>query len=384
MALIDSLNPKRTFSADSTLLTQSQLELLEQSESEIDEVLEDDEESGPLQYAINTTTFPVEVETLVSRLKRGELIIPPFQRGYVWTLKEASRFVESLLFGLPIPSVFVSVEPETERRLVVDGRQRLSTLLYFYDGTWPATKREFAIKGTGEHGRFEGKTYKTLSDADRRKLDYAKLSVGEIKQEQPSGDDSSIYHVFERLNTSGVTLTAQEIRTAVYHGAFCDLLRELNRNKAWRDIYGAENKYMKDQELILRFLAFYYSAEKYKAPMKDFLNGFMACNRKLEKQNAETLKRLFDETIGAVYSAIGKRAFRPERAINTAVFDSVMVGVARAQAVGEVLPTNLLKSRYESLLRQDEFRAVTQHSTGHPKNVEKRMEMAASAFAGSV
>ena len=245
------------------------------------------------------------------------------------------KVIESLLFGLPVPNLFLSIEAGTKKRLVVDGRQRISTLLYFYDGIWPETPdRVFAIKGTGKKGIFEGKTYKTLSDSDRRKLDYAKLSVTEIKQEQPSDDESSIYQVFERLNTSGVTLNPQEIRTAVYHGAFCDLLKELNKIKEWREIYGVENKYMKDQELILRFFAFFYNAKNYETPMKEFLNKFMARNRDLTKYSGESLNALFRQSISTIYKAVGKRAFRPSRAINIAVFDAVMVGITHRLQMG--------------------------------------------------
>ena len=233
-------------------MTSSQLDLLQQGEQEIDEVLEEEDEAVPFQYAISTTPRDYDVLSLVNRLKAGDIVIPQFQRGYVWSLKEASRFIESLLFGLPVPNIFLSVEPDTERLLVVDGRQRLSTLQYFYNGIWPLTKREFAVKGTGEKGKYESMTYASLTEADRRRLDNALLPAFIIKQDQPSEDNSSIYHVFERLNTSGVSLTPQEIRAAIYHGKFSDLLNEINKNTLWREIYGPENKFMRDEELLQR------------------------------------------------------------------------------------------------------------------------------------
>ncbi len=383
-ALIGSLNPKQPTSTDPTILSPSQLDLLQQGEPEIDEVLEEDEEVVPFQYAISTSGIDYAVSELVKRLNQGDIVIPKFQRGYVWSLKEASRFIESLLFGLPVPNIFLSVEQDTQRYLVVDGRQRLSTLQYFYADTWPAAKREFefAIKGTGENGRYEGLTYKTLSEADRRRLDNAVLRASIIKQEQPSEDNSSIYHVFERLNTSGVSLTPQEIRAAIYHGEFSDLIAELNRNKAWRDIYGPENRLMRDQELILRYFALYFNGSHYSAPMKEFLNKFMAWNRHLTRIPAETLRALFVNTITAVYKAIGRQAFRPARAINTAVFDAVMVGIARRLATGSPYTLESFKTAYYGLLSNEEFLEITQHSTGHPTNVESRLKLATEAFTG--
>lgn len=358
--------------------------MLQQGEPEIDEVLEEEEEVVPFQYAISTKGWDPDVQGLVKRMNEGDIVIPRFQRGYVWSLKEASRFIESLLFGLPVPNIFLSVEPDTERLLVVDGRQRLSTLQYFYEGIWPLTKREFAIKGTGDTGKYEGYTYKSLPDADRRKLDNAPLRASIIKQDQPSEDNSSIYHVFERLNTSGVSLTPQEIRAAIYHGEFSDLIGQLNKSKVWREIYGPENKFMRDQELILRFFAFYFNGENYKPPMKDFLNKFMAWNRHLTNVPSSSLSALFAKSITMINDAIGKQAFRPSRAINTAVFDAVMVGIAKRLATGKPVSKAGLRDVYGKLLADDKFLEITQHSTGHPINVEKRLEMATEAIAVAV
>ena len=383
--LIVSLNPKQSISSGPTLLTSSQLDLLQQGEQEIDEVLEEEEsEYFPFQYEITAKGWDPDVLGLVNRLKNGDIVIPKFQRSYVWSLKEASRFIESLLFGLPVPNIFLSVEPDTQKLLVVDGRQRLSTLQYFYDGIWPLTKREFAIKGTGEKGRYEGFTYKALLDADRRRLDNAPLRASIITQDQPTEDSSSIFQVFERLNTSGVSLTPQEVRAAIYHGKFSDLLNDLNKNTLWREIYGPENKFMRDQELILRFFTFYYNAQNYETPMKEFLNKFMARNRDLSKYSGETLKSLFTQSISIIYKAIGRRAFRPSRAINIAVFDAVMVGITRRLQNGNTPSLDGVRSSYELLLANQEFLEVTQHSTGHQTNVKSRLDLATSAFATTI
>ena len=378
-ALIDSLHQKDPTSIDPTILSPSQLDLLRQGEPEIDEVLEEDEEAIPFQYDISTSGTDYDIAGLVNRLRKKDIIIPPFQRSYVWSLRDASRFIESLLFGLPVPNIFLSVEPDTQRLLVVDGRQRLSTIQYFYDGIWPLTKREFALKGTG--GKYETYTYKSLSESDRRRLDNASLRASIIRQDSPSEDSSSVYHVFERLNTSGVSLTPQEIRAAIYHGKFSDLIGELNKNKQWREIYGSENKFMRDQELILRFFTFYYNVQSYKSPLKQFLNQFMASNRHLGRIPENELRARFEETIRIIYSSIGEKAFRPVKTFNQAVFDSVMVGVARRIAGANRPSAEAIRAAYGGLMSNEEFLAITQHSTGHPANVEKRFKIAAGAFA---
>ena len=199
---------------------------------------------------------------------------------YKRQIKDASRFVESLLLGLPVPSIFLSKEFDTGKLLVVDGQQRLLSLQYFYDGIWKPTGNVFKLKGV--QAEFEGKTYQTLQEENRRQLDDAILHAIVFKQDEPSEDESSVYEVFQRLNTGGKKLTPQEVRSAVHHsGRIRDLLDELNKYSQWRMIYGVEDVRMRDQELILRFFALLYQGDKYQAPMVTFLNKYMGMTRDL-------------------------------------------------------------------------------------------------------
>jgi Protein of unknown function DUF262 len=155
-ALKDSLNQRHDTSPESTMLTPYQKDLLLQGEHEIDEVLDDADEVVPFKYSITSYGADYPVDGLVKRISAQDIIIPRFQRGYAWSHKEASRFVESLLLGLPVPSICLSKETETQKLLVIDGQQRLQTLRYFYEGIWPSTRREFALKGVPS--KFEGAT----------------------------------------------------------------------------------------------------------------------------------------------------------------------------------------------------------------------------------
>lgn len=361
------------------MLTPRQRELLRQGELEIDEVLEESDEAIPVKYSITSYGVDYPVDGLVSRVVGGDIIVPKFQRGYVWSLREASRFIESLLLGLPVPSIFLSRETASQKLLVIDGQQRLLTLRYFYDGIWPVTRKEFALKGIV--GKFEGQTYKSLGNEDRRRLADSIIHAIIIKQDEPSDDESSIYHVFERLNTSGVSLTAQEIRAAIYHGPFSDLSRELNLVKPWRAIYGPANKLMRDQELILRFLALNFDASEYSRPMKAFLNTFMGRNRMLQKLSKEQLTSAFVPTIEVIHDAIGNRAFRLARVLNAAVFDGVMVGVAKRLTQGPISDPEILKQRYSELLKNRDFLAVAERATADEESVSRRLRLATNAFA---
>jgi len=350
-----------------------------QGEHEIDETLDDLDEVVPFKYSITSYGADYPVDGLVKRISQGDIIIPKYQRGYVWSLKEASRFVESLLLGLPVPSIFLSKESETSKLLVIDGQQRLLSLRYFYEGMWPSTRREFALKGVPS--KFEGVTYKSLGQDDRRRLNDAIVHAIIVKQDEPSDDSSSIYHIFERLNTTGVSLTPQEIRTAIHHGEFSDLLNDLNAVDEWRAVYGPVNKLMRDQELILRFLALYFDGEHYSRPMKGFLNSFMGRNKHLSVLKQNDFRATFIPTIQVIHQSIGKRAFRPARALNAAVFDAVMVGIARRLNRGAVSDLETLEQRYIAVLKDPQFLAVAERATADEESVSKRLKLATAAFA---
>lgn len=132
-------------------------------ENNEDEILEgesplDSEIIPKVSYDVTSYGSDPEVEVLVSRLRRGDILIPPFQRDYVWRQPEASKFIESLLLGLPVPGIFFATDPQTNKQLVIDGQQRLKTLLYFFDGYFnpkpdDKTKRVFSLT-TGYGDRF--------------------------------------------------------------------------------------------------------------------------------------------------------------------------------------------------------------------------------------
>lgn len=196
---------------------------------------EDEENIIPSRFSIAVSRTDFDVAGLVRRLDSEDVFIPDFQRAYVWKPKQASRFIESLLLGLPVPGIFLARERETKKLLVIDGQQRLRSLLYFYKGKFPNSRHSFALKGV--HTEFEKETYKSLKDAYRRQLDDSVVSATVVEPLHPE-DDSSIYYIFEWLNTGGTILKSQEIRACIYHGELNNLLEELNQNPAWRDIFG--------------------------------------------------------------------------------------------------------------------------------------------------
>lgn len=351
--------------------------------SVVDEA-EHDPTVAPQQYKITSFGADWDVEGVVNRLKRGDLFIPPFQRDYVWTPAIASRFIESLLLGLPVPGVFVARETASNKLIVIDGQQRLKTLQFFFDGVFDPrpdseTKRVFRL--TRVQQRFEGKTYDTLDEKDRIKLRDAVIHATIVRQDTPEDDDTSVYHIFQRLNQGARRLTPQEMRSALYRGTIIDLIKELNKLPVWRRIFGLSSKRLKDQELILRFLGLYFELDRYEQPMEEFLNRFASRHRHDSAEVQARFRDLFTRTITVLDEALGRRAFRLERVFNAAVFDSVMVGVARRLQSGEIEHTAAVRNSYESLLQDTTYRVAVSRATANETNINARISGAIEAFA---
>ncbi len=164
------------------------------------------------RFKINYYGADYPVDTLVRRLESDEIYIPSFQRQYIWKINEASLFIESLLLGLPAPTVFLAKDKYTNKLLIIDGQQRLKTLLYFTRGSFPDNRK---FKLTNVIPQFNGLTFDQLDSRDRYNLlDYT-IHATIIAE---SGDENRMYNLFEGLNTTGIPLTAQEIRNAIYNG----------------------------------------------------------------------------------------------------------------------------------------------------------------------
>ncbi|WP_175784015.1 DUF262 domain-containing protein [Burkholderia ambifaria] len=359
-----------------------------QSEEEVED-LDEINEVIPTTYTITSYGADYPVDGLVKRLDQGDIVVPlfnipagpgqqavGFQREFVWTRPQCDRFIESLLLGLPVPGIFLVKEP-SGRLLVLDGQQRLRTLQYFCGGLIQG--KEFVLENVQE--KWRGRTYKTLEVDDRRRLDDSIIHATIVRQDEPSDDLSSIYMIFERLNSGGTFLQPQEIRVALYHGELATLLSSLNENESWRALYGKKSARLKDLELILRFFALYYHAKSYKRPMKEFLNRYMASNLDLQNVGEGTLRPLFVATMEVIHQTIGVRAFRLKAAINAAVADSIMVGVARRLASGPISNPDDFKTAYESLLQDAEYLKTIGRSTADEEFVRLRLERSTNAFA---
>jgi hypothetical protein len=194
-----------------------------------------------------------------------------------------------------------------------------------------------------------------------------------IVQQLDPKDDTSVYHIFERLNTGGTLLTNQEVRNCIYHGSFNKTIVELNKNKDWRKILGKDelDSRQKDVEFILRFFAL-LDVAKYSKPMKEFLTNFMIAHRDPSDDFLEKISGLFRNACHEIADKIGEKPFHIKAGINTAVCDSVMAAFAHNL---KKIPGDI-KGRYEKLKKDTNFLNSVSGSTTDVEMVNKRFERA--------
>lgn len=229
------------------------------------------EVSEAVLYSSDWTT-----ETVLAQLRRENIDINPgFQRRDAWTIPRKSRFIESLILGLPIPQI---VLPERTRGkfLVLDGKQRLITLLQFA-GLREGKNSKFKLHGLDVRKDLNGKSFSDLEQDPDFQDDFNQFYNHTIRsvviRNWPNID--FLHLVFVRLNTESVVLSPQELRQALFPGEFVNYVDEASsESRALKTILGIEHPdfRMRDVELLIRHLAFAFFLSQYKGNLKKFLD----------------------------------------------------------------------------------------------------------------
>jgi len=334
----------------------------------------EEEEVEELQYDISSYPADFTLQVLYDKWVNSQLVVPDFQRSYVWTKPQASRLVESFLLGLPVPGVFLYKQRESQKLLVIDGHQRLGSIYFFFKGVFK-DDRVFRLRGVD--ARWEGKSYEELSEPDRLRLDDSVLRSTVIQQLHP-GDHSSIYLIFERLNTGGTQLNPMEIRKCLYSGPAYALLEELNGDANWRAIIGRPvDPRLKDVGLVLRVLAMARGWQDYEKPMKKFLTDYV--ENLVDPGGAEQRasdRDFFKRAAQRVRENLPERPFQIRTRVNLAAVDSVMA------TVGKVPDARLagLAERYEALKADADYERAVTYNTSDVEAVKTRFEKAEHAL----
>ena len=338
------------------------------------EPTEEREENEPDLINFEIMNYPAD--TTLSGYKsmhdNRQLRIPDFQRKFVWDQVRASKLIESFLLGLPVPGVFLYKEKDEPYYLVIDGNQRITTIVSFLSGFFK--EKKFSLRGVSS--KWEGKSFKELSEEEKFKLSTAVMRSTIIQQLFPD-DNSSIYYIFERLNTGGVNLNPMEVRACIGHGDFIKLLHELNKYTKWRTILNKQtvDDRLRDVELILRTLVLYDLYKLYDKPMKRFLNKYIEKNK---NPNGEFLNLRRIAFLSAVDKAclLDERPFHRKGKLNYAMLDSVLIGLMKSPLESQ----QELKERYQSLLSDEEYISAVTQNTSDKAEIDKRISKAIEIF----
>lgn len=356
-----------------------------------DEEIAEAETAEPEVGTISYSGTDFDVEGLVRRLDRNDIVVPNFgqsdedlevagfQRSFVWRRPQMDRFIESLLLGYPIPAIMLVLQPD-KRYLVLDGQQRLKTLQFFYSGKYKDD--DFALANVAD--RFKGLTYKTLTEPQRRTLDNTFIQATIVRTDGTPASLDSVYQVFERLNSGGTQLTPHEIRIALYSGPLVSYLTELNAMPSWRQIYGPVSPRLRDQEVVLRVIALYTRANEYLPPLKKFLNTFMNDHRNLENLPEERIRQLFTQASAALEAAGVRDAVRRAgQRVNASLLEAVLVVYMRRVADDIPLDEASLRAALVTIGQNPELQAASRSSTTSEENVRARLTGVTHIFAAA-
>jgi hypothetical protein len=242
---------------------------------------------------------------------------PYFQRRPRWSAEQKSRFIESFLLNIPVPPLFL-FEVKSNFYEVIDGQQRIRALKDFFSG-------ELELKGLVHWPELDGRKYNTLPPGVRAGIERRSISYTIVMRESATNEEEAAFikrTVFERLNTGGAKMTAQEIRNSVYAGPFNNLIKELSEQasfrKVWAPTLGTPKprkqesvmvEGMGDVEQVLRFFAFRH-AENIKGATGRFLDSYMFRSQKFSGPAIRELKSLFETTFSLAVGIYEKKVFR--------------------------------------------------------------------------
>ena len=310
-------------------------------------------------------------------------IDPDFQRNLVWTNKQKSELIESVIMQIPLPLIYLA-ENEDGKLVVVDGRQRLTTFFQFLDN-------EFRLKDLKILPQINGMNFNELEESHLYSryvtiIEDTQLVVQIIKY--PTKDRVR-FDIFDRVNRGGTPLNKQEMRNALYQGNATKLLDELSKMKSFKDATGGaiSPKHMKDKYVILRALCFYLlwrgnildknkKRMEYRSDMEELLGAGMNLFNKMALNSIFLLKQLFDRTMTRAYQCLGKDGFRIpsngkiRRPISMTLFETLFYYFT---CFDKTSVSNLeMKKGVVELLQDEEYLRSLQHSVDSSVNVKKR------------
>jgi Uncharacterized conserved protein len=335
----------------------------------------------PNQIRVTTKTF--SLRHILDLIEDGGLeLAPDFQRNRVWKARQKSRLIESILLQIPLPAFYFAEDVDSTMR-VVDGLQRLSTVLDFVRGS---DRARFALSDL-EYLNEEGKRFADLQPALQRRLYNTQIIAHVI---DPTTPVAVTYNIFKRLNTGGTPLNAQEIRHCMSRQRSRDFLRRCAELPEFDKATGGtlrNNIRMGDREAVLRFCAFrLHDADSYRR--SDSMDAFLLqTTQELDdpkKVDAEQLAELEKDFVRAMVNAttvFGPYAFRKwwggsneaRNPVNRPLFESWSVALADLDPADVKARAAKIRKAAVALMNDPEFLEAITTSTGDKRKVAYRL-----------
>lgn len=297
---------------------------------------------------------------IINMYKEDEIIISPeYQRAFRWDIQRQTDFIESILLGIPFPSIFVATNADGTWELI-DGLQRVSTVLSFFGELKISEKNHLTLRSGSIVPELENITIETLPLDLKLTIKRTPCRVEII---QKDSHFEMRYELFKRLNTGGEGLTRQEIRNCIFRGFenyryFSDIITACSANPDFREIINISNEAeekMMYEELFLRFFSLYAFRNLYtEKVIQDFFDKIMKkqCETP-DKQTIEMAVSKFNE-ICSFLKPLTYEIFKLARLnLSTSMFDAIFLSLATTTKNYKVIEQDLFRERV-GLLREDE------------------------------
>jgi hypothetical protein len=335
--------------------------------------------------SLKTDRLDMSFGELMNMFEDGDLFITPeYQRIFRWTNFQQTRFIESVLLGIPIPPIFVA-EDNDGKWEVVDGLQRISTIFSFFGMLSTLPDKNNSILTAGEMvPELEGITINTLPIKLKTTI---KRSVCRVEIVRWDSLEDIRYELFNRLNTGASPLSEQEIRNCIFRSYPVDLnsiLREIAALPVFKNLIQpsqAKKEQMFLEELTLRFFAFKYFKDEFKTTVPQFLTEFMkSVSSGNTDFNIENEKSYFVDLIEFLNAEYGSSIFRPKGNFALHIFDSI--SFALPKVFHSIAGNEAAISEKIALLISDDLYNDIGTSSFSNIRIRKRMDRALEVFSG--
>lgn len=289
------------------------------------------------------------------------IIHPVFQRHFVWTKKQKSSLIETILTGMPMPNIYTYLDLNSDKELIIDGQQRLTTIKKFINN-------EFKLSGL-ENKYLNGFDYFTLPPEYQNRIKNYRLNITQIDN---LNNNSILYEIFKKFNTGATKLNAQELRNCIYQGKFNSLIQKLTNYEGFNKIFkDKETDRMEKEEFILRFFALYENFDDYRSDIKKFLDDYLNEKAKINELSDElfTIKTnelvlKFKKSVDLSIAVFGVNAFKycdnknkthkvNYKSLSKSVYDMQMLGFTDFDSELIIRHKDKIKNRYEELVLKD-------------------------------